>query len=163
MSGISLIDLPSAGHRPVIPNSILNASIGWPFRVSELPHSPGAGFGCALFFQLGGAIRNSRPLSAVTHSFGINSLYPVRLDEACMQSAYLLSQPVALKAGTEACRWFSIDYSFNPRTCRAKCNHELLCEVARGHALPFRRQPHGIHSLAPVILNVRKAGRQPCQ
>ena len=55
----------------LIRNSIVNVLTGWPFCVSALPHSLGAGFGCASFFRLGGAIKNSHPLFVFTHSFSM--------------------------------------------------------------------------------------------
>jgi len=45
--------------------------MGWPFCVSALPHSLGVGYGYASFFRLSGAIKNSHPLFAFTHSFRI--------------------------------------------------------------------------------------------
>ena len=42
---------------------------GMAFCVSALPHSLGVGVGYASFFRLSGAIKNSRPLCAFTHSF----------------------------------------------------------------------------------------------
>ncbi len=46
--------------------------MGWPFCVSALPPSLGVGYGYASFFRLSGAIKNSHPLCAFTHSFSIS-------------------------------------------------------------------------------------------
>ena len=48
--------------------------MGWPFCVSALPPSLGAGYGYASFFRLSGAIKNSHPLFAFTHSFRMKNI-----------------------------------------------------------------------------------------
>ena len=88
--------------------------MGWPFSVSALPLSLGVGYGYASFFRLSGAIKNSHPLIAFTHSFSMSS----QPDSAPERQTAISVQAEALKQQGRRSPWDSLSQATSTRLAR---------------------------------------------